>query len=110
MAMKLYKTYILPLIEYGSVSFIAAPKQALDKLQKVQDEAIRICLNLPRYIRTDLIHEYACLDFVKKRLQNHNVNLLKTMTKYNEDIQNLLHNHRTKLDIMPKSPLDILDP
>ena len=34
-AMRLYKTYILPLIEYGSISFIGAPKLSFEKLQKL---------------------------------------------------------------------------
>ena len=66
---RLYKTYIRPLIEYGCVATIAAKEETISKFQKVQNNFIRVCLNLPRYIRTDLLHEAACLERVKERLE-----------------------------------------
>ena len=108
--MRLYKTYVRSLIEYGSIAFIAAPKSSLDKLQKIQNEAIRICLNLPRYIRIDLLHEYSGLNFVDKRLVHLNCNLLKSMNAHNEDIRDLLQCHKQNQELSPRSPLDILDP
>ena len=37
---KLYKVYVRSLFESGSVAFVSAPKYQLDKLQKIQNEAI----------------------------------------------------------------------
>ena len=65
---RLYKTYIRPLIEYGCIATLAAKEETINKFQKVQNDFIRVCLNLPRYIRTDLLHEAACLESVKDRL------------------------------------------
>ena len=107
--MRLFKTYVRPLMEYGSVSFIAAPKTSISKLQKIQNEAIRICLSLPRYIRIDLLHEYASMSPVQERLVNVNRKLLKTMTEQNNDVSDMLMNHKMTQNTLPKSPLDILD-
>ena len=107
--MRLYKTYILPLIEYGSISFIGAPKLSFEKLQKLQNEAIRICLRLPRYIRIDLLHEYAGISTIHQRLEKSNRKLLCSMMNHNEDIRELMRNHDPMRDFKPRSPLDILD-
>ena len=48
--MRLYKIYVRPIIEYGSVAYIAAPKSQLTRLQNIENEAIRICLRLSKYI------------------------------------------------------------
>ena len=102
--MKLYKTYIRPIIEYGSISFISAPKMQLDRLQKIQNEAIRICLRLPRYIRTDLLHEYASMAPLMNRLERFNRKLIETMKKYNCHIESLVSNHT--ISDAAQSPLD----
>ena len=107
-AMKLYKTYILPIIDYGSISFIAAPSLNLEKLQKIQNEAIRVCLKLPSYIRTDLIHESAGLEPVITRLKNCNLRLLSRMLNQNEHVRDLCSSQPDLSHLCPKSPLDAL--
>ena len=107
-AMRLYKTYILPIMEYGSISFIAAPKLNLDKLQKVQNEAIRVCLKLPSYIRIDLLHESAGLEPIATRLKKHNLHLLSRMLNQNEHVRDLCSTQPDLSHLCPKSPLDTL--
>ena len=77
--MKLYKTYVRPIIEYGSISFMSAPKVQLSRLEQIQNEAIRICLRLPRYIRISLLHEYASIEPIYTRISKLNLSLLETM-------------------------------
>ena len=105
--MRLYKMYIRPLLEYGSSSFIAASKTKLERLQKVQNEAIRCCLRLPRYIRIDLLHEYAGIDRVEERLKKLNTHLLESMARVNEDVKKLVDDQHIHEHSLPKSPLDI---
>ena len=106
--MRLYKVYILSLIEYGSSSFIATSKGNRDKLQRVQNEAIRLCLNLPRYIRIDLLHEYAGIDRIWDRLIKTNRRLLGSMTVSNEHIRKMAQDQPLNHGMLPVSALDLL--
>ena len=104
--MKLYKIYIRPIIEYGSIAFMSAPKTQLSRLQRIQNDAIRICLKLPRYIRTNLLHEYASIEPIADRLLKLNTSLLNTMRLNNEHIKVLVQNYTLPNDNCYRSPLD----
>ena len=106
--MKLYKIYVRPIIEYGCPSFVAATQTNLSHLQKIQNEAIRISLRLPRYIRTDLLHEYGAIDMVKDRLVQMSTQLLGKMRMNNEHVKALIENHTPSQDECHKSPLDLI--
>ena len=95
-------------MEYESVSFMAAPKSTLDQLQKAQNEALRTCLNLPRYIRTDLLHEYAGIDRISDRMKTLNKRLVQHMTRFNFHIKQLTESRLLSENMSPKSPLDVL--
>ena len=105
---RLYKTFIRPLVEYGCVALLASGTETISKFQRIQNEFIRVCLNLPRYIRTDLLHEAACLETVKERIfivgRKHFSKLLNLST-----IKDLCRQYH---DVIPlnnfKSPLDFL--
>jgi len=106
--MKLYKCYVRPLIEYGSSSFIAAPRPQLKNLQQIQNEALRICLKLPKYIKISLLHEYASIQPIKDRLISMNKSLIKTMAKHNEYVKDLVENHTVSTENACCTPLDYL--
>ena len=102
---RLYKTYVRPLFEYGSISFLPAGTK---RLQKIQNEFIRLSLKLPSYIRTDLLHEVAGLELLDERLKRMNCSLLSKMIAH-ESIQ--LHVERSLNTIALNSytsPLDSL--
>ena len=108
---KLYKIYIRSLFESGSISFITAPQIHLDKLQKIQNEAIRRCLRLPAYISIRLLHESSGLPLVKDRLKVFNLGLVTKMSQRNPSIREL----RDEVNVLNdtyvgslKSPLDII--
>ena len=105
---RLYKTYIRPLLEYGSIAFIAAPDEHMNRLQVIQNAALRLCLRLPSYIRIDLLHEYSGIETVKKRMKNLNTKLLQTMARNNQDVKNIMSNYLSHLKDYHKSPLDII--
>ena len=107
-SMRLYKMYVLTLLEYGSAAFLATTKTNKEKLQKVQNEALRICLNLPRYIRIDLLHEYGGIDRVEKEIKKLNKHLLNSMSSSNKNIADLISDQHLNADLQPLSPLDIL--
>ena len=92
----------------------------MDIMQKIQNRAIRICLKLPRYVSLKLLHESACLPFVRERLIQLGSGLVTKMrignpligkiieTRENEVLQiviqgqdpNKLRSHRSPLDII----------
>ena len=77
---RLYKTYVRPLFEYGSISFL--PSKGIKRLQQIQNEFIRISLRFPRYLRTDLIHEASGLEQLETRLNSLNGRLVKKMARH----------------------------
>ena len=44
MAITIYKTLIVPYLDYGDVLFINASRELLNKLQRLQNKCLRICL------------------------------------------------------------------
>ena len=106
--MRLYKMYILLLFKYSSSTFLATSKTNLQKLQRVQNEGLRISLNLPRYIQIDLLHEYAGVEKVEERITTTNQRLLATMAAKNEHIQMMIQEQHLHAELSPRSPLDVL--
>ena len=105
---RLYKTFIRPLIEYGYIATLATKTETMAKFQRMQNEFLRVCLNLPRYIRTDLLHEAACLETVKERVlvvgRKHFDKLLNLKT-----IKDLCHQYHETVSLNNfQSPLDYL--
>ena len=45
--MQLYKQYVRPVLEYGAIALLSAPKTTLEKIQLVQNKAIKIAYRLP---------------------------------------------------------------
>ena len=64
-----YKQTVLPLTEYVSFVMCLNNKQDTDKLQKLQNRALRMCFNIqnPRDIRIQRLHEMAKCDMLHKR-------------------------------------------
>ena len=102
---RLYKTYVRPLFEYGSMSFLTAD---IRRLQRVQNHFIRISLKIPSYIRTDLIHEAAGLELLETRLVYLNSNLLRKMMVH-DTIKSTIQESRSIVALNNyQSPLDSL--
>ena len=103
--LQLYKTYVRPVLEYGSMSFLPAK---LTQLQKIQNDFLRLAMRFPAYLRTDLIHEAAGLEPIIERLLSLNCNLMKKMIVQG-DIQKSVEK---SLNVIPlnnySSPLDLL--
>ena len=104
---QLYKTFVRPLFEYGSVSLIHISKQ-IQRMQKIQNIFIRTSLKIPSYLSTNLIHQAAGLEKIDERLRKLNKTLLTKMTK-TEAIQELRSHFETIVPLNNyKSPLDVL--
>ena len=64
----LYKQYIRPVLETGSVITANAGKSNLQMLQRVQNDALRIALRAPRRTRITDLHEQAKIPLIADRL------------------------------------------
>ena len=45
-SLAIFKTMILPYLDYGDILFSTANRQKLDKLQRLQNKCLKICLNV----------------------------------------------------------------
>ena len=65
---QIYKQYVRPIFEYGSLSTITASDHIISKIQWLQNIFIRLALRLPKYILPKLLHDSTGLPYVKDRL------------------------------------------
>ena len=118
---RLYKTYVRSIFEYGSVCFLHCPDSLLESMQKVQNKAIRICLRLPRYVSVRLLHDSSCLPTIKERLVQLGSKLVARMEQSNQMMGELLKERRSRhlkstrqhghISAQPhRSPLDVILP
>ena len=108
---QLYKTYVRPVLEYGSLSFLPSKTT---KLQQIQNEFLRLSMRLPAYLRTDLLHQAAGLELIRDRLTSLKCHLVRKMLAL-EDIQRTvekslsvtpLNNHTSPLDMILEKLLE----
>ena len=64
---QIYKQCVCP-FEYGSLSTITASDYIISKIQRLQNNFIRLALRLPKYIYSKLLHDSTGLQYVKDRL------------------------------------------
>ena len=87
-ATTIYKTMILPIIEYGDIIYMGANQKRLHDLQLAQNRILKICLYENRRANTDMIHQRCNINLLQERRilhlnlfmykQRHNVNIVNT--------------------------------
>ena len=55
-ALKIYKSMILPYFDYGDVIYGSANKDGLDRLQRLQNRGLKLCMGFDRRNNTDDLH------------------------------------------------------
>ena len=55
-ALLIYKTKILPYLDYGDVLYLGSCNKSLSKLQSIQSRALRICISAPPRTSTNNTH------------------------------------------------------
>jgi hypothetical protein len=81
-----YETCIRSLFEYSHIP-ISTSKNALDRLQIIQNKTLRLCLGSDYHDSTENIHQQANMSLVKPRLVELNNNYFDKTTKQNENEQ-----------------------
>ena len=98
--MQLYKQYVRPVLEYGAIALLSAPKTTLEKIQLVQNKAIKIAYRLPWCTSTRKIHELEEIEPVKNRFQSLANKFIHSLEEHSELFkhQKNLHNAIKKRD------------
>ena len=75
-AVQIYKSMILPFLDYADVIFHKANATDLSKLQRLQNRCLRLCLGYNRFIETEVVHREARVPFLKDRRKAHVLNFM----------------------------------
>lgn len=66
-AILIYKTMVLPKLEYGNVIYMHGNKALRDCLQRLQNYGIKMCLYLKKHEDTNNVHRKAKLNKLQDR-------------------------------------------
>ena len=68
---RLYKSYILPIIDYGDVLYANTSVVLLNKLQRAQNRSLKVCLKVNMRTPTEEIHARTGIPFLNQRREMH---------------------------------------
>ena len=87
-ALLVYKTMILPFFDYDDVVYHNANANELEKLQRLQNRALKLCLGLHRREDTEVVHRAAKVPLLENRRRSHVYNFMykRKDMKHNLDI------------------------
>ena len=75
-ALQIYKSMILPYLDYADVIFDKANSTDLNKLQRLQNRCLKLCASRDRRFSTDLAHKLASVPFLTDRRKAHTLNFM----------------------------------
>ena len=87
-SLQIYKSMLLPILDYGDFIYSSAPQKNLKKLQRLQNSNIRLCLSLPPLTRTNDIHRLANLNLLEDRRNAHLLNQMYKRSRNSEYADN----------------------
>ena len=73
--LRVYKAYLLPIIDYGDVLYANSNADRLKKLQSIQNRCLKTCLRLNLRTSTLEIHKKSNLTTLDLRRENHLLNI-----------------------------------
>ena len=98
----IYKSYILPIIEYGNIIYANATQKNLKKLQTLQNQALKTCLNANKFTSTNTIHKTANLNTLEDRRNKATIKFMFKRTKNEKFIDQPTYNITTRMNNVPK--------
>ena len=105
----LYRSVIRPIFEYASICVINAAEVHLNKIQLLQNQALRIVMKSPRYISTKDLHDCTGSSLIKSYLISEAKHRLQIMRKNSPIVSKVIAEHQSLQHIQENaSPLDIL--
>ena len=106
--LQVYKSMVLPYIEYGDVLYSCTNVELLNKLQRIQNSGLKLSFRLPQTAGTLDIHRKAKLNLLIDRRDSHLLNLMfhrRNDPDYvdNREIHTRLHDYKTLVVQRPKN-------
>ena len=108
-AVLIYKSMVLPYIDYGDTFYFSCTKDLLNKLQRMQNRALKIIFRLNRRFPTKELHQTAGVLMLDKRREMHLLNLMYNRSKIDQYIDARSINtraHRGTLMLIERPRLD----
>ena len=107
--LQIYKAIIRPIFEYGCLSMINAAEVHLDKIQLVQNQALRVVLRLPAYVSIKDLHDCSGIPLIKDHLISYARRRLRALLKSSPLLPNVITDYnRVKHIVENASVLDVL--
>ena len=72
----IYKTMVLPYLDYADIIYNKACLQDLEKLQRLQNRALKICLKVIKFAETETIHRRTKVPLLSNRRKEHLLNFM----------------------------------
>ena len=87
-ALLVYKTMVLPFFDYADVVYHNANSNDLEKLQRLQNRALKLCLGFHKREDTEMVHRSAKVPLLENRRRSHVYNFMfkRKEMKYNLDV------------------------
>ena len=105
----LYRSVMLPIFEYGSVCTVNAAESHFQKLQLIQNMALRVTTHSPKYISIKDLHDCTGFIPIKDHLTSFARNRLETMRKNSPILESSIERFQQVRHIRKnRSPLDVL--
>lgn len=109
--LKLYNSIVRPIFEYSAMVHITAADCHINKLQILQNAALRCALNIPSYISTEILHDASGLDILQVHLIKFAKKRLSSMTITSPIIADVIEDfNQINIRTKHKSPIEFLDP
>ena len=98
-AIKIYKTMILPYLDYRDIFFINSNQKQIKKLQTLQNRALRTCLNTRLETPIEILHQSIQIPKLNARREAHLINFMFKYRNNNKFLNK--RNVRTRLHDAP---------
>ena len=83
-AVFIFKSMIAPILDYGDIIYMGGVEDGLARLQRMQNRALRVCLDIHDYIPTILLHQQSDVPNLRTR---RSCNLKKYMFKQKDNFE-----------------------
>ena len=85
-ALLVFKTMIMPFLDYADVVYHNASAKELEKLQRLQNRALKLCLGFHKREDTEFVHRSAKVPLLENRRKSHVFNFMYKRKELNHNI------------------------